>query len=106
MNAAMAFIFAGLIILALLAFGGPARADVMKPIHLAKSAEVPSPRYYDEQLLNYRYTEFCATVGKPPPVIAEALNQAIVIDPQKWLPAIQWWNKIAEKYAEAKCGDA
>jgi hypothetical protein len=70
--------------------------------HRTKAA----PRYYDEQLLNYRYTEFCATVGKPPAALAEALNQAVGVDPQKWLPAIQWWNKIAEKYAEARCGDA
>jgi hypothetical protein len=65
-----------------------------------------APAYYDQQLLNYRYSEFCATVGKPPAILAEALNQAVAIDAAKWMPAVQWWNRIAEKYAEARCGDA
>ncbi len=65
-----------------------------------------APAYYDQQLLNYRYSEFCATVGKPPAVLAEALNQAVAVDATKWLPAVQWWNAIAQKYAEARCGDA
>jgi hypothetical protein len=65
-----------------------------------------TPHYYDQQLLNYKFSEFCASVGKPPAPLAEALNQAVTQDPKTWLPVVQWWNKIAEKYAEAKCGDA
>jgi hypothetical protein len=65
-----------------------------------------TPRYYDEQLLNYKHSEFCATVGKPPATLAEAINGALKQDPQTWLPIVAWWNKIADAYKKAGCGDA
>lgn len=65
-----------------------------------------TPRYYDEQLLNYRYSEFCAAVKKPPPALAEAINGAVAQDPQTWLPIVAWWNRIHEHYEKARCGDA
>jgi hypothetical protein len=61
---------------------------------------------YLKQILRLQTTEFCATVGKPPQVIADALNKALEQDPKVWLPAVLWWNRIAEKYEKARCGDA
>jgi hypothetical protein len=61
---------------------------------------------YLKQILRLQATEFCATVGKPPQVIADALNKALEQDPKVWLPAVLWWNRIAEKYEKARCGDA
>jgi hypothetical protein len=61
---------------------------------------------YLKQTLRLQATEFCATVGKPPQVIADALNKALEQDPKVWLPAVLWWNRIAEKYEKARCGDA
>lgn len=61
---------------------------------------------YVKQILRLEYTTFCHVVGKPPQALAEALNQSVAQDPKTWLPVVQWWNRIAEKYAEAKCGDA
>ena len=61
---------------------------------------------YLKQILRLQTTEFCATVGKPPQVIADALNKALEQDPKTWLPAVLWWNRIAEKYEKARCGDA
>lgn len=65
-----------------------------------------TPRYYDQQLLNYRHTEFCAVVKKPPPALAEAINGAVAQDPATWLPIVAWWNRIHEHYKKAGCGDA
>lgn len=59
-----------------------------------------------KEILRLQYTEFCATVKKPPQVIAEALNNAMAQDPKMWMPAIIWWNAIVAKYQEAGCGDA
>jgi hypothetical protein len=61
---------------------------------------------YLKQILRLQATEFCASVGKPPQVIADALNKALEADPKTWLPAVLWWNRIAEKYEKARCGDA
>jgi hypothetical protein len=61
---------------------------------------------YLKQILRLQATEFCATVGRPPQVIADALNKALEQDPKTWLPAVLWWNRIAEKYEKARCGDA
>lgn len=61
---------------------------------------------YLKQILRLQTTEFCASVGKPPQIIAEALNKALEQDPKTWLPIVLWWNRIAEKYEKAKCGDA
>lgn len=65
-----------------------------------------TPKYYDQQLLNYRHSDFCAAVKKPPAALAEAINNAITIDPKTWLPIAEWWNRIHAKYKEAGCGDA
>ena len=61
---------------------------------------------YLKQILRLQHTEFCATVKKPPAVIAEALNKALEQDPKTWLGPVLWWNQIVEKYKEARCGDA
>src|SRR5512139_419676 len=61
---------------------------------------------YLKQVLRLQHTEFCATVGKPPRALAEAINAAAAQDPKTWQPIVQWWNKISEKYESARCGDA
>lgn len=65
-----------------------------------------NPKYYDEQLLNYRFSEFCSVVGKPPLQLAEAINGAIAQDPATWVSIAAWWNKIKEHYEKAGCGNA
>ena len=75
-----------------------------KPLQLAKSAEVLSPRYYDEQQLNYRFSEFCASVKKPPAGLIESIDAAFEKDKsvgEIWL----WIHDIAEKI-RTRCGDA
>lgn len=67
------------------------------------SAHAEDPR---KEYLRLQATEFCAVVGKPPAALAEALNNAVKQDPKTWLPAIAWWNAIAERYDALKCGDA
>lgn len=59
-----------------------------------------------KEYLRLQATEFCATVKQPPPAMAAALNQLVQADPKTWMPVIDWWNAIAERYAELKCGDA
>jgi hypothetical protein len=71
-----------------------------------KYAKSDDYREYQKQMLRLSYTEFCATVGPPPQVIANALNEAMKQDPKTWLAAVLWWNQIADKYKEAKCGDS
>jgi hypothetical protein len=74
---------------------------------LARDAWAQEPNSeYLKQILRLQTTEFCATVGKPPQVIADALNKALEQDPKTWLPAVLWWNKLHEKYEKARCGDA
>jgi hypothetical protein len=72
---------------------------------VVNSARADEYRDFQKEMLRLSYTEFCSTVGKPPAVVAEALNKAMEQDPKTWLGAVLWWNKIAEKYAAAKCGD-
>lgn len=93
MNIAGACIFVGLAILALLAFGVPAKA------------EEPNSEWV-KQVLRLEYTTFCATVKKPPPQLVDATNEAMKQDPKTWMPVVIWFNAIAEKYAKAECNDA
>jgi hypothetical protein len=67
--------------------------------HTAYAQDDPRKEY-----LRLQATEFCATVKRPPDTIAEALNNAVKQDPKTWMPAIVWWNAIAERYNELKCG--
>ena len=63
-----------------------------------------TPRYYDEQRLNYVYTEFCASVKKPPAGLVESIDAAFEKDKsvgEIWL----WIHEIAEK-VRTRCGDA
>src|SRR5512139_2696707 len=73
---------------------------------VASCALKAQDRDYLKQVLRLQATEFCATVGKPPRALAEAINAAAAQDPQTWAPVIQWWNKISERYESARCGDA
>ena len=91
MNIAGACIFVGLAILALLAFGVPAKAQDSEWV---------------KQVLRLEYTTFCATVKKPPPQLVDAINEAMKQDPKTWMPVVIWFNAIAEKYQKAGCGDA
>ena len=62
------------------------------------------PAYYDEQNLNYIYTEFCASVKKPPPGLVESIDAAFEKDKsvgEIWL----WIHDIAEK-VRVRCGNA
>jgi hypothetical protein len=59
-----------------------------------------------KQILRLRATEFCATVGKPPEQLRDAINNAMAQDPKTWMPIALWWNRIAERYEKAGCGDA
>ena len=67
--------------------------------HTAYAQDDPRKEY-----LRLQATEFCAIVKKPPDAIAEALNNAVKQDPATWMPAILWWNAIAEHYNKLKCG--
>jgi hypothetical protein len=63
-----------------------------------------TPRYYDEQRLNYVYSEFCASVKKPPAGLIESIDAAFEKDKsvgEIWL----WIHDIAEKI-RTRCGDA
>lgn len=59
-----------------------------------------------KEILRLQYTEFCATVRKPPQQLVDAINAAMKEDPNTWLPVVLWFNAISEKYAKAGCGDA
>jgi hypothetical protein len=85
---------AGLLSLALLLIG------------LMISPASSQDRELQKETLRLQATEFCAHVKKPPPQIAAALNEAVKQDPKTWLPAILWWNQLAEHYEKAGCGDA
>lgn len=66
-----------------------------------------NPRVYDEQLLNYRFSEFCSVVGKPSQLLAEAINGAIAQNPAdpKWRREADWFNRIVEHYHKVRCGE-
>lgn len=89
MNAAAWLFYLGLFILMAICFQ-PAKAQ---------------DREAQKESLRLQATEFCAFVGKPPQIIADALNKAVEQDPKTWLPAVLWWNKLHEKYEKARCGD-
>jgi len=63
---------------------------------------------YLKQILRLQFSEFCAHVGKPSQLLAEAINGAIAANPTdpKWRREAEWFNRIVEKYNTAKCGDA
>jgi hypothetical protein len=68
-----------------------------------------APRYYDEQLLNYRLTEFCATVKRPPKSLIEAIDNAFSTPEGKQSPAvIDGFNyiHILDRLVQERCGDA
>lgn len=72
----------------------------------AKAAERPPAQgYYDQQLLNYRYTEFCS-LGKVPAPLLDAVKQAFEKDPKTWGSTAEFLQGILEKQGAAKCGDA
>lgn len=75
-------------------------------VNLARADEDPRYREFQKDMLRLSYTEFCANVSEPPNVIREALNNAMAQDPKTWLPAVLWWNKIVDKYKEARCGES
>jgi hypothetical protein len=56
-------------------------------------------------LIRSQATEFCSVVKKPPQALAEALSQSVQQDPQKWLPVVQWFNRIAERYHKNGCNE-
>lgn len=64
-----------------------------------------TPRYYDEQLLNYRYSEYCAEVKKPPAILIDLLNQFMPANPQL-KPAGDYINDLIAGREKRKCGDA
>jgi hypothetical protein len=71
-------------------------------------AQAP-PRYYDEQLLNYRLTEFCATVKRPPKSLIEAIDNAFSTPEGKQSAAvIDGFNyiHILDRLVQERCGDA
>jgi hypothetical protein len=63
-----------------------------------------TPRYYDQQLLNYRFTEFCAQVKPLPPGLVESINNAFEKD-ATIRPIWEWIHSIRQRRAE-HCGDA
>ena len=79
---------------------GPSAGDRPAVAILAQA----TPRYYDEQQLNYRFSEFCASVKKPPAGLIESIDAAFEKDKsvgEIWL----WIHDIAEK-VRTRCGDA
>lgn len=65
-----------------------------------------TPRYYDQQLLNYRFSEVCSTPLPKGDALPNALNEALKADAKTWLPWVLWWNATREKYEKGRCGDA
>lgn len=80
--------------------------SILAGMKLARADDDPRYHEYQKQMLRLSYTEFCANVSEPPNVIREALNSAMAQDPKTWLPAVLWWNKIVDKYKEARCGES
>lgn len=56
-------------------------------------------------LIRAQATEFCSVVRKPPHALVEALNQSMQQDPTTWAPVVVWFNRIAERYQKAGCGE-
>lgn len=90
---AIPVLFLVLAALAIVAFGPKARGQ-------------ESNSEYAKQLLRLQFTEFCAVVGKPPADVAEGINQGVAMDPKRWVPHANWFNRIVEQYKKARCGDA
>jgi hypothetical protein len=63
-----------------------------------------TPRYYDQQLLNYRYSEYCAEVKAPPKIIIQLLRELIPHNPQL-KPAGEYIDGLIEGREKRKCGD-
>ncbi len=85
---------------------GNAGIEIIKINQINQINEIYPTNEYLKQILRLQTTEFCATVGRPPQVIADALNKALEQEPRVWLPAVTWWNQIVDKYKAARCGDA
>ena len=65
-----------------------------------------TPRYYDEQLLNYRYSDVCVIPLPRSQALPEALQKAVELDAATWTPWVIWWNALQEQRKKAGCGDA
>jgi hypothetical protein len=65
-----------------------------------------TPRYYDEQLLHYRYSEFCASVKWPPQKFVEMIEQAAQAGNKDALEAFAWIAPLMMQYKKNGCGDA
>lgn len=76
------------------------------PEYIPEPSEEYQLRQMDKKYLRLQFTEFCASVGRPPEILVAPLNQAFAIDPDSWGPAVLWWNKIMMKYKAAGCADA
>lgn len=76
------------------------------PEYIPEPSEEYQLRQMDKKYLRLQFTEFCASVGRPPGILVAPLNQAFAIDPDSWGPAVLWWNKIMMKYKAAGCADA
>ncbi len=72
----------------------------------AKAAEKPPAQgYYDQQLLNYRYTDLCA-LGKVPKELIAAAQKFHAANPEAPDPVGEWIMGVVREQATAKCEDA
>jgi hypothetical protein len=66
----------------------------------------PPPGYYDQQLLNYRASEFCASVKWPPQKFVEMIEEAAKAGNKDALEAFNWIAPLMMQYKKNGCGDA
>ena len=74
-----------------------------------RPAGQPTPRYYDEQLLNYRLTEFCSVMKRPPQSLIQAVDNAAQTEEGKKSPAViegYTYLHILDQMVRERCGDA
>jgi hypothetical protein len=112
MNAAVGFLLVCIILLGAVTCraegGGPDRS-LSPPFRQdlpAGRMRQPTPGYYDEQLLNYRYSEVCVIPLPRSQALPEALQEAVKLDAATWMPWVIWWNALQEQRKKAGCGDA
>lgn len=68
-------------------------------------AKVDPDSEYLKQVRREGHSAFCNAVGRPSNRLAAAINSTMEQDPT-WAAEAAWFQRIAEQYERAGCGDA
>lgn len=78
----------------------------------AETPEVSKQDMYQQlnewrkEIVKLRYTDYCASVVPPPAGLIAGIQQGVEAKAPAAIEAMEWLERVMEKYAEKGCGDA